>query len=503
VQKKKVLLFVIDALSSRVVERLMQDGKLPTFAALAEAGAVDWNCISIFPSITPAATASIITGCYPTQHGIVGDYWYNRERNQVAYFGADFAVIWNQGFGSFFHDFLDRLNEEIVECRTVFDMVADAGLRSASLNYLIFHGPVTHAVDVPLLLELLPGVAYDSELHGPDILQLGDFVVPQQIARAGGLQQSGAMNRYGFEDRHAHQVLLELAYTNSLPDLTVTYWPDNDFNSHAVGPVESGTTLIQADTYLDQFAALFGGVEQLLQEYCLVITGDHAQADMVKDIDRAGIDLHLLLEEFSIAEVGQAWQDEDLLICPNLRMGHIYLSQRAGSMIERIADRLLQDERIDQVLWPASLTDNAPGFVVATHDRGRLRFTEAEGEDGREPARDVYGTTWHWEGDLATVDGRVEEGLIMFGDYPNAFERIANGLRNHNGGLIWLTARPGYEFRLPGMEVHPGGSHGSLHLLDSTVPLFIAGAPAGLELPRNPRTIDVAGICTQALGILP
>jgi hypothetical protein len=497
--KKKVLLFVIDALASRVVEPLMQEGKLPAMAALAEAGAIHWDCTPIFPSITPAATASIITGQYPVEHGIIGDYWYDRERNEVKYFGADFAVIWNQGFGSFFHDFLDRLNEQFLSSETLFQAVESAGLSAASLNYLIFHGNVPHDVEVPLLLKLLPDVSFDRSLHGPQILQLGDFVVPAQLHENGGLHQSGPTNRYGFKDYHAAQALLELAQDDNLPDLTVTYWPDNDFNSHSDGPVTAGSTVRQADMYLQQLIEVSGGIEQLLQNYCVVLTGDHSQADMVDDEDQAGIDLHRLLEEYSIADPGQPWQDEDMLICPNLRVAHVYLPNQDEQRIKRMAELLLADERIDQVIWPAPLTDGAPGFVVATLNRGRLRF--GEGKHGAEQAQDDYGTTWSWEGDLSVVDGHCEDRHLRFGDYPNAFERIANALTNSTGGVFWMTTRPGYEFLLPGMSAHPGGSHGSLHRLDSQVPLLIAGAPSSTTFPEHPRTIDVAPFCKQVLGI--
>jgi predicted AlkP superfamily pyrophosphatase or phosphodiesterase len=51
-------MIVIDACASRVLVEAMADGKLPNFKALAETGYFSPNCLSIFPSITHAATAS-------------------------------------------------------------------------------------------------------------------------------------------------------------------------------------------------------------------------------------------------------------------------------------------------------------------------------------------------------------------------------------------------------------------------------------------------------------
>ena len=73
---KKVLLIIIDALASRVVQPALNSNRLPNFNRLYEAATLRSESISIFPSITPAATSSLITGVYPQKHGISGAYWY-------------------------------------------------------------------------------------------------------------------------------------------------------------------------------------------------------------------------------------------------------------------------------------------------------------------------------------------------------------------------------------------------------------------------------------------
>ncbi|HBJ35797.1 MAG TPA: hypothetical protein DDZ51_13835, partial [Planctomycetaceae bacterium] len=74
---RKTLLVVIDALASRVVRPALEAGRLPTMQRLSEAGAVDWRCTAIFPSITPAATAALVTGEHPCATGINGAYFYD------------------------------------------------------------------------------------------------------------------------------------------------------------------------------------------------------------------------------------------------------------------------------------------------------------------------------------------------------------------------------------------------------------------------------------------
>jgi hypothetical protein len=93
-------------------------------------------------------------------------------------------------------------------------------------------------------------------------------------------------------------------------------------------------------------------------------------------------------------------------------------------------------------------------------------------------------------------DGRT----IASAEYPNALERIAGALDARSSGEIWVTAQPGCEFEVPGGAAHTGGgSHGALHALDSLSPIIVAGATR--RLPRAMRSVDIAPLCLQALGI--
>jgi hypothetical protein len=130
---------------------------------------------------------------------------------------------------------------------------------------------------------------------------------------------------------------------------------------------------------------------------------------------------------------------------------------------------------------------------VVRNSNGRLHFWRAAEREAM--AADHYGNSWAWEGDLAVVDGRVHHHLITFPDYPNAFERLAGALDCACSGHLWMTAKIGHEFVVPGVTPYPGGgSHASLHRLDSQPPLFVAGAPPeSLVIPDQPRIIDVFG----------
>jgi hypothetical protein len=501
---KKVLLLVIDAAAGWIVEQAMEDGRLPTLARLVEAGSFHPASSAIFPSITPAATASIITGLYPREHGIAGAAWLDAECGDVAYYGDDFWVIAAKGLGGFVKDFLVRLNHERLEATTMFQLVERAGCRATCLNYLIFRGDVPHRARLPLLMRLAPGSPHGATLHGPSVLCLGQFVT--SVHRRGKALESplqGMLHRFGMDDEGTLALLTQLAEDRAFTDLTVAYCADNDYRSHEVGPENARVVLERVDNGLSAMLSAWGGLEAFLDEVCLVVTSDHSQCAIDSDPEKAGIRLEEIFSSYNRADLAKGWRDRDeLMICSSLRTVQIYVRQQARAHLQEVVDRVLVDPRVDQALWRAAIDrPGDPGVWVATRDRGRLYVKPASGADAM--ALDAFGNAWRWDGSLDAVDARVDErGCVRFGDYPNAFERIACGLGTDESGDLWLTARPGYEFDVAGATLHTGGgSHGALHRLDSTSPVILAGAPDGITLPEQMRTVDIAPLCLRVLDL--
>ncbi|MEZ4869182.1 MAG: alkaline phosphatase family protein [Caldilineaceae bacterium] len=499
---KKVLLIIIDALSSRVVDPALTADRLPNLRRLRDAATLRGDSISIFPSITPAATSSLVTGRYPHSHGISGAYWYMPGEKTVVYYGYDIWAILEKGIVQFIKDFLVKLNEEHLQATTLFQTVEKAGLTAASLNYLIYHGESPHNLDLPLLLKLLPDTSLPATVGGPSLLYFGDIIqTPLQdghkLSAPGGL-----FHRFGFADDTTAELLTDLAQAEVLPDFTLAYFPENDFRSHEVGPEMALNKLEELDEKLGKIFDAFGGLSELLSKVCVVLTGDHSQSSVVESTESAGIRLDQLLSAFAVAPAGMPMTgEEDLVACPNLRTAQIYFHTPTAQRFARVTEELLQDTRIDQLLWSADfLEPGKKGFHVVTQNRGRLHFWA--GDEGPQSAQDLYGNVWSWQGNLQTVDGHIADNVITFGDYPNAFERIAGILDLSTSGHLWVTSRPGYEFCLEHTLIHAGGgSHGSLHVLDSVSPLWVAGAPTGMTLPPQPRAVDVLPLCLASLGL--
>lgn len=497
----KLLLVVIDAATPHVVCPAVHTGRLPVLHQLACAGAMHEASVSIFPSITPAATTSIATGAYPAEHGIAGASWFDAHRQEIAYYGDDFWVIAREGFGDFVNDFLLRLNGDRLRAPTLFEMVERSGRTAACLNYLVFRGNQPHRVRIPGLMAALPGVPLTETVEGPSILCLGDFVGTPTPHGHKLDDKGGLLHRFGMDDASSGALLRDLFASGAQPDLTIAYFADNDYRGHEVGPAAALPVIERVDRMLGEAFDAGGGLARVLEDTFVIVTSDHGHCDVLADADRAAIRLDRLLGNFRQATLGRAWDARDeIMICPNMRAAQIYLREPRGETVERAALDIMADDRIDQVIWRTALTTpGRDGYTVLT-SRGRIEFARPDG-DGHSSA-DAFGGDWLWRGEGDAV-GLVPDGhTIEFDNYPNAFERIAGVLDLDQSGEMWVTARPGYEFEVPGGKAHVGGaSHGALHALDSHSPLIAAGGPVPLRLPRQLRSVDIAPLCMELLGL--
>jgi hypothetical protein len=495
----KVLLIVIDAATPHAVCPAIRTGRLPTFQALLERGAMHESSSSIFPSITPAATSAIATGAYPCEHGIAGASWFDTQRQEVAYYGDDFWVIAREGLRHFLEDFLLRLNGDRLTAPSMFQMIERTGRRAACLNYLVFKGDCEHDVRIPVPIAALPGAPLTASVLGPSVLALGDFVLPSWSSGRKLDKKGGLLHRFGMDDASTGVMLCEILERRALPDFTIAYFADNDYVSHKIGPVAALTVLERIDKMLAEAFEAGGGLDRVLGDTAVVITSDHGHCDVLSD-ERAAVYLDQQLADFRQAELGRAWRPRDeIMICPNMRAAQIYLRNATPELVERIAATILADSRVDQVMWRTALTQpGAEGYTVWS-SRGRLQFMRG----GASPSgSDVFGNVWTWSGDAAALTVQQEGRTIEFADYPNAFERIAGALDLEQSGEIWCTAKAGCEFEVPGGEAHLGGaSHGALHRLDSFSPVLIAGGGVRPTLPRHMRLVDIAPLCMQLLGV--
>jgi hypothetical protein len=148
-------------------------------------------------------------------------------------------------------------------------------------------------------------------------------------------------------------------------------------------------------------------------------------------------------------------------------------------------------EGVDLVMWWA------PG------EEGRL--AKIAGEDGElafKPGADVTderGRGWSVEGDLQTLRAEISGGVLRSEHYPDALARVWAALSCRTSGDVLLSAEPNYEFPDWGGRAHVrGGSHGSLHRLDSHGALLFCGVQAPPE--RANGAWSIADVAPMILG---
>jgi hypothetical protein len=488
-----VLLVVIDAASPRVFCPAVQTGRLRHLSRLADAGSMHPASVSIFPSITPAATAAIITGAYPADNGIVGAAWFEKSANQVAYYGDDMWVAAREGFGTFLRDFLVRLNGDRLRVPTLFERVEAAGRRAACFNYLVYRGLVEHRVDIPWLLSVLPGTPLTEVVKGPSTLYLGDFVTAGR-ERPKIRMPYGPFHRFGMDDAATGAFLREAAASGTLPEFTVAYFADNDYRSHEVGPHAALPVLDKIDAALGDVFEAAGGLDRFLANTAVIVTSDHGHCEIGGDDKASVIRLNDVFSDFTQATLGKPWEERDeILICPNMRAAQVYL--RDPGRVACVVRAARAEPRIDQVIWRGSADGEARSYHVET-PRGPLTFRRG---NGGAPVRDAHGNVWTLEGECGALGLQESGGCVESADYPNALERIAGALDADGSGEVWVTAKPGCEFAAEGDKPHVGGaSHGALHALDSLSPVIATGP---VRLPRAMRSVDLASICLELMGI--
>lgn len=491
---KKAILFVIDSLHPIVLGRILAEGKAPALSFLAKHGKYLERTVSSFPTMTPVATSSMITGTWPDRHEVPGFVWYNEEIGQIVDYGATWQGVLKNGPEKVIRNLLLRLNAEHLasETPTLYEKLEASGFSTGNINLFMYRAAQQYRVKLPFWIALATGFRLNQEeIAGPSQLTLGQLIHPPFSGRWTSYPR-GILHRFGFNDSFSAKVAAQLVREGQQPDLMVVYFPDNDKNSHLFGPLRTGLSLEHADQKVAAVLDEFGSWEKALEENVLIVTGDHSQSTVGLGKEYL-IDLDQALKSFkrlkAREEAGEG-NNKEIAICPNERMAFIYLLQRENEILPEIVGILVKDPRNAQIAWKVS----EHHYCVVQGGTEKQLFFARQG-----PYRDVYGQSWSLEGDLTVVDAQITGEQITFGKFPDAFTRLISALEARRSSRIVVSACSGYEYFAEGGPIHPGGgSHGSLEEEDSIVPLIVAGMPVSLE---NPRIIDLYPLILEHFGI--
>lgn len=480
---KKLILFVVDSLHPAVFGRLISSRQAPALEYLSRHGSVFHHVVSAFPTMTPVALSSIATGSLSDQHFVPGFIWYNQETGRIVDYGGTWQSVVKIGPEKVIRNLLHRLNEEHLSpwVTTFYEKLEAYGLKTGNINFFIHRALQHYATRVPLAMSVATGFKMRTgRVRGPKFLALGELIHPP-LAGSQWAWPRGLYNRFGFNDIFAGKMAAQLIREKQQPDFLSVYFPDNDKISHRFGPLRTGASLERVDAVIGRVLDAFGSWEKAVEENVFIVMGDHSQSTIGLG-GECRIDLSGMLRQFKqLNQTEKAGPNHDIVICPNERAAYVYLLKEKEKILPAVLEILARDVRNTQIAWK----DADDRYCVLQGGTKKQMCFKNGGQ-----YHDDFGQQWEIEGDLTVIDAqKTAEGLIVYGRYPNALERLRSALEARPETRIVLSALPGCEYYSEGAPMHPGGgSHGSLEQEDSVVPMIITGLS---EPWQNTRITDV------------
>jgi hypothetical protein len=502
--RKKLVLTYVDSLRTDMLERAIAEGRAPTFAALIERGVLIPDCVSSFPSVTPVASAEMVTGVGADRHWISGMNWYHRLERRYVEYGSSLEAT--RAFGVFraLYDLVYNMNLAHLspEVETVFESLEDEGLRTACTPFLIYRGRQRHEVSLEGLLRRAVDVTklkFHHHTWGPTDLFYGDLYASREVPCR---STSIPGNRDGYAACCAAELLKEDLY-----DFLLLSLPDNDNYSHQHGPEATVESIAKADRAFATYAEEAGGLDDFLAGHAVILLADHSQTEVHRGLPLA----ELLSAEWSVLQPSEERPEHSqLAVSPTGRAAHVYLLPGEGERAEpaAVAARLGVIEGVDLVCHLEDATGlplvrRDPGipangeWAVVEHGEAVLRFRPG-GEVG-----DLRGGSWEVDGDLEALEAEIVDGRLRSETYPDPLARVWAALAAPHAGDFVVSLAPGFEAVDWGGVSHAGGgSHGALHAGDSLGPLLFVGCGPESTDEREQWTLrDVAPAILEHFGV--
>jgi hypothetical protein len=501
---KKLVLAYVDSLRTDMLERTVAEGRAPTFAALIERGVLVPDCVSSFPSVTPVASAEMVTGQAADGHWISGMNWYHRLERRYVEYGSSLEAT--RAFGVFrsLYDLVYNMNLAHLNpaAETLFEQLDDAGLRTACTPFLIYRGRHRHQVSLEGLLRRAVDATRLKFRHhtwGPAELFYGDLYASREVP-------CKSTSIPGNRDGYSACCSAELAKSDGF-DFLLFSLPDNDNYSHRYGPEASGESIAKADHCFGKLVEAGGGLDEFLDRHAVILLADHAQTPVHRGLPLA----ELLSREWAVLQPSESEPEPaQIAVSPTGRAAYVYLlpgdDDRADP--EALRQALTVIEGVDLVCRlegadGRSLVRSEPGAprdgCSAVVERGEARLSFRPGG----PVADLRGGRWQVDGDLAALEATIEDDRLRSETYPDPLARVWSALSAPHAGDFLLSLQPGFEAVDWGGVTHVGGgSHGSLHAGDSLGPLLFVGCGPTTASEREQWTLsDVAPAVREHFGL--
>ena len=475
----KLVLTVIDGMKPTMLERAMTSGTAPALKAIADRGTYVADCVAAFPSVTPVCAATIATGRLQDEHLIPSMNWYSRAEERYIEYGSSFSASRKFGLNRQLVDTIFNMNASHLsaDLETVFETLDDADVRTAGTTYLMFRGRHPHEISKDFALTRAASQLFKRSVLGPRELFYADIFASQKTSCW------SRMGLPGMRDQHAGCVGSYLV-EHDLFDFLLLSLPDNDQHSHRNGPHAQIHSIATADAELWRVMETGGGADEFLDEHAMIVMADHSHSHIERIVDLTGPFSDWKVLQPSGAKARHA----ELALCPAQRSAMIYLLlESRAAALPRVVATARAIEGVDLVMW---LEDER---ALVAGERGELSFAPGDA------IADLRGRRWDVDGELDTLLGTVRDGVLSCDHYPDALARVWAALTCPTSGDVLLSAEPSYEFPDWGNRAHVrGGSHGSLHRVDSLGALLFCGVDAPAE--RGDGYWSIADVAQMVLG---
>ena len=465
---KKVILAVIDGLGPALLDRAIAAGRAPTLERLQALGDRTDACVSTYPSLTPVCLSALVTGQHPSGSRIPSMTWYHRGERRFVEYGSSFSATLAEGTRQMVDDVLVNLNLLHLSPRatTLFESLEDAGYLTAAVNCHVYRGRVRHPITPRAARRLARRIGVVDAIYGPSRYFFGELFASDH---------TGAPRNFGGGvDRHSGHVGRWLVTRDGF-DFLFLYLYETDAVQHRDGDVLAAVQ--QADASIGMLVDAAGGDEPFLERYSLIVVADHSQSRVQEVVAAAEVFADLRLFRSS----RHSDPDEcDLALAASNRVAMAYLLPGGGLTASEVAHRFARHPAADVVSWREG------PWCAVRREGGELRFRPGGDHE------DERGGRWSLAGDRDLLDPAL---------YPNALERIQGAVTCETAGDVIVSARLGMEFTDAGGRHHAGGgSHGSLRVEDSLVPLITVGLEAPPGLGRQPSITDIAPLVQRIVA---
>lgn len=373
-KKSKYLIISIDALRHDDLPFLRT---LPNFSKLIDNGCIAKRVQSIFPSVTYPCHATILTGCYPSKHGIYNNYLFTP---------GNLKPNW---FWEYTH----------FKKKTLIDCAIESGLKVSSIFW-----PVTAGLKIPYNIpEVLPHDRYKSQFSA-SMKYSSKFFLGKCYLKHGSILKGIAQPQL---DDFAIECALDSLKKNV--DFALFHFTDLDSMRHSYGTKskESFLALKRHDLRLGRILSLLKERNEL-ENTSIFLLGDHSFKDV-----QFKVHINSFLREKGFITLNDDGSLKDYSAYAHKCDGSCEIFLKDGESLDSVVSLFHKDTKeklgIKDVLYSSSLTKYKVGnnIKIMLNAKDGYKFTsefandnivemltksESKGEHGYLPDEDDYST---------------------------------------------------------------------------------------------------------------